>query len=121
MVALSSRARLEGEISTPFVGGVAEFTRLRVDRPGEELSLLFRTNPSRFQATTSVRFSVTTPPASTPRTRLGFVLRGDLGSVASDESVILSSIRTALGLVLDVDVSRIGDVTYEVQNIDSLE
>lgn len=107
----SSRARLEGETSTPFVGGVAEFTRLRVDRPGEELSLVFHTNPARFRATTSVRFSVIAPPASTPRTRLGFVLRGELDA---DSSLVLSSIRTGLGLALDVDVSRIEDITYEV-------
>ena len=113
-ILFSSRASLEGELSTPFVRGVAEFTRLRVDRPEEELTLVFHSNPPRFRATTSVRFSVTAPPENTPRTRLGFVLRGDSAALATDSSTVLSSIRTGLGLALDVDVSRIKDITYEV-------
>lgn len=108
------RANLEGETSAPFVGGVAEFTRLRVDRPEEELTLVFHTNPPRFRATTSVRFSVIAPPENTPRKRLGFILHGDLTALAVDSSIVLSSIRTGLGQALDVDISRIKDITYEV-------
>lgn len=91
------------------------FTRLRVDTPAEELTLVFSTNPARFHATTSVRFSVIAPPASTPRRRLGLVLRGDFSGIANDSPAVLqASIRNGLGLALDVDISRIGDVTYEV-------
>lgn len=103
--------RLEGETSAPFVRGVAEFTRLRVDRPGKELILNFHTNPTRFQATTGVRFRVVVPPANTSKTRLRFVLHG---TVPSNSFTVQNSIRTGLGLALDVDVSRIQDVIYEV-------
>lgn len=98
--------RLEGETSAPFVRGVAEFTRLRVDRPGKELILNFHTNPTRFQATTGVRFRVVVPPANTSKTRLRFVLHG---TVPSNSFTVQNSIRTGLGLALDVDVSRIQD------------
>lgn len=97
--------------------GVAEFTRLRVDRPGQELSLVFRTNPTRFEAATTVRFQVVAPPASTPRRRLGFVLCGDLEALAGDSTTaaVQSVIRAGLGSALDVDVSRIEDVIYTVR------
>ena len=97
--------------------GVAEFTRLRVDRPAQELSLMFRTNPTRFEAATTVRFRVVAPPADTLRKRLGFVLRGNLEALAGDSTTaaVQSAIRMGLGLALDVDVSRIEDVTYTVR------
>ena len=94
--------------------GVAEFTRLRVDRPGEELTLTFHTNPVRFQATTSVRFSVVAPPPNTPRVRLGIVLHGDLEGIPTDSTAVHDSIRSALGSQLDIDISRIDNVTYKV-------
>ncbi len=113
----NSRApQLGGETSVPFVRGVAEFTRLRVDRPAEELTLLFRTNPSRFEATTSVRFTVVAPSPDTPRVRLGFVLHGDLEGIDRNSNAVLNSIRTGLGSQLDIDISRIDTVTYKVLN-----
>ena len=50
--------QLEGETSVPFVDGVAEFTRLRVDREASRLSLSFTTLPERFQSETLIEFSV---------------------------------------------------------------
>ena len=94
--------------------GVAEFTRLRVDRPGEKLALLFRTNPSRFNASTSVRFTVVAPPPDTNRVRLGFVLHGVLEGVDSDSTAVRNSIRSGLASQLDVDISRIDNVIYQV-------
>ena len=97
----------------PFVGGVADFTRLRVNRPSENLVLTFRTIPDRFRAETSVLFSVVAPPSDTKREKVGFVLRGDVGSLPS-ASEVLNAIRQELGRRLDVDVSRIFDLSYEV-------
>ena len=110
-------ASLEGETSTPFVMGVAEFTRLRVDRPGQELSLMFRTDPTHFEAATMARFQVVAPPADTLRRRLEFVLQGNLEALAGDSTTaaVQSAIRMGLGSELDVDVSRIEDVTYTVR------
>ena len=106
--------KLGGETSVPFVRGVAEFTRLRVDRPAEELALLFRTNPTRFEAATSIRFTVVAPPLDTPKVRLGFVLHGDLESLPRNSMAVLNSIRIGLGSQLDIDISRIKAITYKV-------
>ena len=94
-----------------FVNGVAEFTRLRVDRPGSNLTLQFSTNPTRFQTVTSIKFTVVAPPTNTPHKRLRFSV---LGSVSGDLQAVQSSIRTGLASALDVDISRITDVTYAV-------
>jgi len=104
---------LEGVTSVPFVGGVADFTRLRVNRPSEKLTLTFRTVPDRFRAETSVLFRVVAPPSGTEREKVGFVLRGDVSNLPS-ESDVLDAIRRELGRSLDVDVSRILELSYEV-------
>ncbi len=100
--------------SVPFVRGVADFTRLRVDRPAERLTLVFHTLPARFQAQTSISFRVVAPPSDTPREKLGFVLQGDIDNLPPYHSVVVSDIREGLATALDVDLSRIQDITYQV-------
>lgn len=96
--------------------GVAEFTRLRVDRPAEDLTLKFHTIPSRFEVTTSVQFSVVSPPDSTPREMVGFILEGNLGALPDSKDEILNAIRLGLSEILDIDISRIESLNIIVSN-----
>ena len=98
----------------PFVRGVAEFTRLRVDRPAQDLALQFLTIPSRFEVTTSVRFSVVSPPGNTFREMVGLVLEGNLEVLSNNDEEILNSIKLGLGEKLDIDISRIKDLDFTV-------
>ena len=100
----------------PFVRGVADFTRLRVDRPAEELTLLFKTIPSRFEVGTSVLFSVVSPPDNTTKRRVRFLLEGNPETLSSDKQAILDAISFELSIRLDVDISRIGDLVFTVSN-----
>lgn len=75
---------------------------------------MFHTVPVRFQARTSVTFSVVAPPTNTNREKVGFVLQGDLGSIPPVQSAVLQAITDGLGTVLDVDLSRIVDLSYKV-------
>lgn len=109
-----SAPQLGGQTSVPFVGGVAEFTRLRVDRASQLLTLKFSTNPSRFVAQTSVQFDVITPPENTQRERVVFVLAGSTGALPGNEAEIEEAVRLALWRQLDIDVSRIQDITITV-------
>ena len=68
--------QLEGKTSVPFVDGVAEFTRLRVDREASRLSLSFTTLPERFQSETSIEFSVVPFHDSVERKQVSFLLSG---------------------------------------------
>ena len=68
--------QLEGKTSVPFVDGVAEFTRLRVDREASRLSLSFATLPERFQSETSIEFSVVPFHDSVERKQVFFLLSG---------------------------------------------
>ena len=96
---------------------MAEFTRLRVDRPGEELILKFRTNPTRFETTTSVRFTVVPPPGDTERNKVRFELQGDVNALPSDDSAILTAIRQGLAEQLNVDISRFVDINFNVSTL----
>lgn len=106
--------QLGGQTSVPFAGGVAEFTRLRVDRPSQLLTLKFSTNPSRFVAQTSVQFDVVIPPENTQRERVVFVLAGSTGTLPGDEAEVEEVVRLALWRQLDIDVSRIQGITVTV-------
>ena len=94
--------------------GVAEFTRLRVDRPSQLLTLDFKTNPRRFDVQTSVRFEVVGPPENTTRGRVMFVLAGNVGALTRNEVEIKEAVRVALGRQLDVDVSRLQDIAIMI-------
>ena len=108
------RAQLEGETAVPFVEGVAEFTRLRVDRNADKLTLSFQTVPARFQTETSVQFSVVGLPDTVERKQVSFLLSLDgAGSVEwGSESVRVEVVRQ-LGMTLDVDISRIQNLTLQ--------
>lgn len=85
-----------------------------MDRPGEELNLEFHTIPSRFQATTTVSFRVVTPYDNTTKEKIGFTLEGDSSSLPSDPDELRMSVSEGLSLELDVDISRIENLTVEV-------
>ena len=102
--------------SVPFVRGVAEFTRLRVDRPAQDLTLLFQTLPSRFEVTTSVRFSVFSPPNNTSRKNVRFLLEGNLETLPSDRDEVLDAIKFSISEKLDVDISRIENLDFTVSS-----
>ena len=107
----SRRPQLEGVTSVPFVNGVAEFTRLRVDRNADSLTLSFTTVPSRFQTQTSVLFSVVGFPDSVEKKTVSFLLTGD--SIPSSMDWDRDEIGKQLGVELDMDPSRIQDVTIQ--------
>lgn len=106
---------LSGVTRVPFVQGVAEFTRLRVDRPSEDLTLEFHTIPSRFHASTSVSFRVVSPYDNTTRENIGFTLEGDPSSLPTDSEDLKMVVSEGLGLGLDIDISRIENLTVEVR------
>lgn len=96
--------------------GVAEFTRLRIDNPAQDLTLQFQTIPSRFEVRTSVLFSVLSPPYNTTREKVGFLLEGNLGTLSNNKAEILEDIRLGLSTSLDVDISRLKDLDFTVSN-----
>ena len=116
MISQHCRAQLGGVTRVPFVRGVAEFTRLRVDRPAQDLTLQFHTIPSRFEATTSVRFSVVSPPDNTSREMVGFVLEGNLGALPNSKEEILNAIKLGVSEKLDIDISRIASLDFTVSS-----
>ncbi len=116
MVSQHYSAQLGGVTRVPFVRGVAEFTRLRVDRSAQDLTLQLHTIPSRFQVTTSVRFSVVSPPDSTPREMVRFILEGNLGALPDSKNEILNAIKLGLSEKLDIDISRISSLDFIVSN-----
>lgn len=107
--------QLEGQVTVTFINGTAEFTRMRVDRPASGLQLLFITTPGSYRAHTSVLFTVIDPPSDTTRQEVIFILEGDT-SVLTNLSVdtVRDAIQTALSLQLDIDISRIQDITYNI-------
>ena len=107
---------LGGVTRVQFVRGVAEFTRLRVDRPGQGLTLSFQTVPSRFQATTSVSFQIIDPFQNTSREKIGFTLEGDTSALPRGEELNVA-VLNGLSLAMDVDISRIENITVEVRSI----
>ena len=98
--------------SVPFVDGVAEFTRLRVDRKSDQLTLSFATVPARFQTQTSVLFDVVGLPDSVERRRVSFLLSGVIpDSVEWGSERVRAEVARQVGVALDVDPSRIQNVT----------
>ena len=107
---------LEGKIQITFKDGIAEFTRLRVDKPASNLRLMFITSPGDFITQTSVSFNVIEPPSDIPRQEIVFSLEGDTNILLMlEEESIVDHIISSLGNQLDIDVSRIQQVTYDVE------
>ena len=103
--------------SVPFIDGVAEFTRLRVDRKADQLTLSFTTVPFRFQTETSIEFRVVGFPDSVEKKQVSFLLSGsgsDLpSSVEWNGDKVIGEVVRELGVALDVDPSRIQNVTIQ--------
>ena len=101
--------------SVPFVDGVAEFTRLRVDRTAEQLILSFTTVPDRFQTETSIEFSVVGFPDSVEKKQVSFLLSGVPvpNSVDWNGDEVVDELVREMAAALDVDPSRIQDVTLQ--------
>jgi hypothetical protein len=108
-------AQLEGETAVPFVDGVAEFTRLRVDRKADKLFLSFTTVPSRFQTETSVEFRVVGFPQSVERKQVSFLLSGSgiPSSVEWNGAEVIGEVVRGVSMELDMDPSRIQNVTMQ--------
>ena len=110
---LYSAPVLEGITTVPLVNGKANFTKLRVSMPADQLSLSFVVQ--NFEVTTSVEFSVVAPPPSTPQRHVSFLLTGDVRGVSSlSSAAIMLSITTALSSELNVDISRLVNVAVMV-------
>ena len=105
---------MEGVTSVPFVDGVAEFTRLRVDRNSDQLTLSFTTVPARFQTQTSVLFDVVGLPDSVERRKISFLLSGAIpDSVEWGSDGVRVEVVRQVGVALDVDPSRIQNMTLQ--------
>ena len=88
---------------------------MRVDRPASGLQLLFITTPGGYRARTSVVFTVIDPPSDTTRQEVIFILEGDTSVLTNlDVDTVRDAIQTALGQQLDIDISRIQDITYNI-------
>lgn len=114
-IPVNRQAQLEGVISVPFVDGIAEFTRLRVDRIAEKLTLSFTTVPARFQTNSSVQFSVVGLPDNVEGKQVSFLLSqaNDGNSVDWGSKAVQIAIARQVGMALDVDLSRIQNVTLQ--------
>ena len=114
---LQSLAQLEGVTSVPFIDGVAEFTRLRVDRKADQLTLSFTTVPFRFQTETSIGFRVVGFPDSVEKKQVSFLLSGSGSNLPSsvewNGDEIIGEVVREVGVALDVDPSRIQNVTIQ--------
>ena len=98
----------------PFVNGVAEFTRLRVDRNANELTLSFATVPARFVAESSVQFSVVRLPDEAERKQVSFLLSVEgAGSVQWGSEEVRGEVARQVGVALDVDISRIQELVIQ--------
>lgn len=99
----------------PFVDGIAEFTRLRVDRIAEQLTLSFTTVPARFQTSSSVQFSVVGLPDNVEGKQVSFLLSQANGVSPVDwgSKAVQMAIARQVGMALDVDLSRIQNVTLQ--------
>ena len=98
----------------PFVAGVAEFTRLRVDRRADQLTLSFTTIPMRFQIMTSVQFSVVGLPETVERKQVSFLFGISVPvSVEWGSEGVITEVVRQMGVALDVDLSRIQNVTMQ--------
>lgn len=114
-IPVNRQAQLEGVTSVPFVDGIAEFTRLRVDRIAEKLTLSFTTVPARFQTNSSVQFSVVGLPDNVEGKQVSFLLSqaNDGNSVDWGSKAVQIAIARQVGMALDVDLSRIQNVTLQ--------
>jgi len=116
-VPICSAPALGGVTRVPFVGGMAVFTRLAVDRPSSDLRLSFHTIPSRFQAETTVVFQVVGHDIG-PQEHIGFALEGDVSGLdlmGGDQ--LTNLVRQGLSIAIDVDLSRIQNLTIVVRQI----
>jgi len=102
-----SDAQLGGRYVVPFVNGVANFTRMRVDTPATDLQLSFTTSPGDLRGESNVTFSVTAPVNDAPGKLVTFKLAGNYQSVVTDYNSFLVAVKEHLGQQLDIDVSRI--------------
>lgn len=102
-------------ISVPFVDGVAEFTRLRVDRIADKLTLSFTTVPERFETETSVLFSVVGLPDAVEGKQISFLLSpaSSASSVEWKSEAVQTAIARQVAMALDVDISRVQNVTLQ--------
>lgn len=114
-VNFNRQPQLEGVTSVPFVDGIAEFTRLRVDRIAEKLTLSFTTVPMRFQINSSVQFSVVGLPDNVEGKQVSFLLSQANGGISVDleSEAVQIAIARQIGMALDVDLSRIQNVTLQ--------
>ena len=102
-----SNAQLGGRYVVPFVNGVANFTRMRVDTPATDLQLSFTTSPGDLRGESDVTFSVTAPVDDAPGKLITFKLAGNYQRVVTDYDSFLVAVKEHLGQQLDIDVSRI--------------
>lgn len=103
---------LEGITTVPLVAGKANFTKLRVNVPANGLTLSFVVQ--NFEVTTSVKFSVVSPPASTARRHVSFILTGDTSQISQLLSTVNVTIAFALCNQMNIDISRLLDVSVTV-------
>ena len=107
---LSSAPRLEGEkTNVTFINGSAEFTRLRVDRPFSDLRIYLRTYLGSFSGYTNVLI-VVAPPSSVDREQVTFTLVANKVEIPSDYDLLKNIVKSALGVQLDIDISRVTDI-----------
>ena len=80
--------------------------------PANDLTLSFVVQ--NFEVTTSVKFSVVSPPASTARRHVSFILTGDTSQISQLLSTVNVTIAFALCNQMNIDISRLLDVSVTV-------
>ena len=104
-----------------FVDGIAVFTRLRVNKPSSDLRLSFITNPGSFEATTSMSFSVVEPSDDVIRKEIILKFIGNTATLSTLKySDVIDDLKLSLSQILDVDLSRIQNVEFIVNQVTKL-
>ena len=91
------------QMVVPLISGKANFTRLRVSVPADQLTLSFAVQ--NFEATTSVVFTVVAPPPVTAQRHVSFLQTGNVRGVSSLSPTAMTLLVTgALSDQLNTDV-----------------
>ena len=115
------RSLVSGQYIVSFVNGTANFTRMRVDEPINDVQLTFTTYPGGLTVQSNI-FTVIAPPTDSRGQLVQFkLLGGSFNDVVVNYESFLVAVQQHLGQQLDIDISRVTKlkvgIIYKCDNI----
>ena len=115
------RSLVSGLYTVSFVNGTANFTRMRVDEPINDVQLTFTTYPGGLTVQSNI-FTVIAPPSGSRGQLVQFKLSGgSFNDVVVNYELFLVAVQQHLGQQLDIDISRVTKlkvgINYKCYNI----